>query len=593
MSAWLVLTLGVWLAVHALLAWPLRHLLVRRGASPSLTLGLFAFLFALASALRGVFAWADWELEDQAPVFWVGVCIAAVLAGVVGAVKARRMPVLELSLALALMFELALCIALVGSAHASVASPPWRALLVAPAALGLCGYFGASLGYVLRGSGDIDLRLGYESLVGRRFLLSKASPVLSTVTTISVIGVALGVWLVLVSLGILSGFETDLQRKIIGANAQVVLQRDDLAPVQLDAALLERVSKAPGVVAAAPFIEGEVAIASSSNYNGAQLFGINPQSSPAVLAVLTQLVDGTLAPLMDETMPKTAADDGDNDDNGESADAEFQAPAALANIVIGIEMAKGLNVKVGDKVRLISPMLTALTPIGAVPKSLGFRVAAIFSSKMYEYDARYAYISLAAARHFLELGPDDITGLQLRCIDPERTEKIGSAAVQAAGRTELQALDWKKRNQTLFAALKLERVVAFVVLVFIILVASFSIVNTLTMSVIEKRKEIAILKTMGARDIGVMKLFLVQGLVVGSVGTFMGATLAVVSMKLLERFGFWIPGEVYYIDSLPVKLELSDVVLVVLAALLITWDFAVFPALRGSQLRPVEGLRDG
>jgi lipoprotein-releasing system permease protein len=264
-------------------------------------------------------------------------------------------------------------------------------------------------------------------------------------------------------------------------------------------------------------------------------------------------------------------------------------------VVIGVEMAKGLNVKVGDKVRLISPMLEVLTPIGPAPKSLGFRVVAIFSSKMYEYDARFAYVSLPSARRFLETEPDAVSGLQLRCTDPERTDRIGALALAplSGGDARFEALDWKRRNQTLFSALKLERVVAFVVLVFIILVASFSIVNTLTMSVIEKRREIAILKTMGAHDVGIMKLFLVQGLLVGAFGTAIGGGLGVGTMKLLERFGFWIPGEVYYIDSLPVKLEPANVALVVAAALLIVWDFAVFPALRGSRLQPVEGLRDG
>jgi lipoprotein-releasing system permease protein len=568
--------------------WPLSHFLRQRGGSLQVFGGLSIGLLLAGLVLRLIFAQAGFDIEDNTPFIWGWVCASATLAGLLGAAWARRMPVWELVFANLLVLELATLLALFVSADEGLAAPPLRILLVAPAALGLCAYFGASLGYLLWGSGDTDLRLGYESLIGRRFLLSKASAVLSTVTTISVIGVALGVWLVLVSLGILAGFESDLQRKIIGANAHVVLQRDDLTPVQLTPESVERVARTPGVVAAAPFIEGEVAIASSSNYTGAQLFGIDPSGSPEVLAVLKQLQQGALEPLLDEMNGGTlhaAAEAG--------ATAEFAAPAALANIVIGVEMAKGLNVKVGDRVRLISPLLEVLTPIGAAPKSLGFRVAAIFASKMYEYDARYAYVSLPAARRFFELDAADVTGLQLRCTDPERTERIGTAAAQALGHSELRALDWKRRNQTLFSALKLERVVAFVVLVFIILVASFSIVNTLTMSVIEKRKEIAILKTMGARDIGIMKLFLVQGLVVGSSGTLIGATCAVTTMKLLERFGFWIPGEVYYIDSLPVKMDAADVVLVVLAALLIVWDFAVFPALRGSQIQPVEGLRDG
>lgn len=580
--------LAALLMAQGALLWPLGRFLRGRGGSLKVLAWLSAGLLGSATALGCVFVLGGLDIDQHTPFMWAWICLSATLAGIVGAALARRMPVWELSVAILLLLELASVLALLVSADAGLAAPPVRFLLVAPAALGLCAYFGASVGYLLWGSGDTDLRLGYESLIGRRFLLSRASPVLSTVTTISVIGVALGVWLVLVSLGILAGFENDLQLKIIGANAHVVLQRDDLMPVQLTPGSIDRIAQAPGVVAVAPFIEAEVAIASASNYTGAQLFGIDPARSPEVLAVLKQLQEGSLDPLAAEMVPKAAAEAAGAADTG-----EFTAPSVLANIVIGVEMAKGLNVKIGDRVRLISPLLEVLTPIGAAPKSLGFRVAAIFASKMYEYDARYAYISMAAARRFFELGPDDVTGFQLRCNDPERTERIGMAAARALNNDDLHALDWKKRNQTLFSALKLERVVAFVVLVFIILVASFSIVNTLTMSVIEKRKEIAILKTMGARDIGIMKLFLVQGLIVGTFGTLIGASCAVGTMGLLERFGFWIPGEVYYIDSLPVKMDAADVVLVVLAALLIVWDFAVFPALRGSQIQPVEGLRDG
>ena len=559
-----------------------------------------AFL-AAAAGLVLLFEGANLDLEQHSMVLWTWVCSAAVLVGMVAAARAQRVPTLELALAALPALEIAAWAAFAASVGGGgLAAAPIRALLVAPAALALCSYFGASVGYLLWGAGQMDLQLGYEGLVGRRFLLSKASAVLSTVTTISVVGVSLGVWLVLVSLGILAGFENDLQRKIIGANAHVVLQRHNVKPFVPAADLTGWVESTPGVVASSPFVSGEVAIASYSTYQGALLFGIDPQRSPAVLAVLGQLEQGSLASLVDEmagvqrpSNPSNPSNPNDPNDPQDAASAsEFTAPAPLAGIVIGVEMAKGLNVKVGDRVRMVSPLQEVLTPLGPAPKSLGFRVAAIFSTKMYEYDARYVYVSLPAARRFLEIGDADVTGLQLRCNDPELTGRVGQAVLQRAG-DGFDALDWKQRNQTLFSALKLERVVAFVVLVFIILVASFSIVNTLTMSVIEKRQAIAILKTMGARDVGIMKLFLVQGLLVGAFGTLIGTLAGVGSMKALERFGFWIPGEVYYIDSLPVKLETADVVLVVLAALLIVWDFAVFPALRGSQLEPVEGLRDG
>jgi lipoprotein-releasing system permease protein len=255
-------------------------------------------------------------------------------------------------------------------------------------------------------------------------------------------------------------------------------------------------------------------------------------------------------------------------------------------------------VGVGDRVRIISPLLEQMTPLGMAPKTRDFRIVGVFSSQMYEFDARYVYVSLPTARDFFELDPGQLNGVHLAATDPDRSESAAGEAVamlqaRQPGPRGWEALDWKARNQTLFAALKLERVVAFVVLAFIILVASFAIVSTLTMSVIEKQKEVSILKTMGARDVGVMKVFLVQGTLVGAFGTLVGVVIAMITVVLIERIGVGIPGEVYYIENLPVHVSAGDVVLIVLAALLIVWDFSVFPAIRGSRLEPVEGLRDG
>jgi lipoprotein-releasing system permease protein len=574
-------------ALQLLLLLPARGFLRRRGVSWTVTGWLSAAVLGAAVSLWILFRRFDLDLEHHADLMWAWLCVSVLVAGVVCAARTRRMPIWDLGLAMLLVLEAAAVLAFARADSEGLAGPAARALLVAPVTLGLCAYFGVSVGYLLwGGSGRVDLRLGYESLVGRRFLLNKASPVLSTVTAISVVGVSLGVWLVLVALGVLAGFENDLQRKIIGANAHVVLQTKDASPFDVDEAAVRRLSTTGGASAASPFAEGEVALASHTNFTGALLFGVDPERAPHVLSVLAEISQGSLQPLVDEMRPAPA------EQELHDADLEFPPPAPIANIVIGVEMAKTLNVQEGDKIRALSPVLEVLTPVGMAPKSVSFRVAGIFSSKMYEYDARYAYVSLRAARRFFELGERAASGIHLATPDPDWSDRVGRVAAASLG-DRFEALDWKRRNQTLFSALKLERVVAFVVLVFIILVASFSIVNTLAMSVIEKRKEIAILKTMGARDVGVMKLFLVQGLVVGAFGTFFGAAMAVATVWLLKRFGFWIPGEVYYIDALPVNLELGDVVLVVLAALLIVWDFSVFPALRGSRLEPVEGLRDG
>jgi lipoprotein-releasing system permease protein len=529
-----------------------------------------ACLLALGLGLYALFAIFNLNLEQHASLLWLGVCIGAFITGLTCGRKSDGIASRELAIAALLAVLAAGCLAVVTHTQLSMSSAPFRALLIAPLAIGLVAYFGASWGYLLWGGGRLDWRLGYEGFVGRRFLLHKSSPVLSTVTTLSVMGVALGVWLVAVSLGILSGFENDLEKKIIGANAHALITKSDSEPFALTQEMLSKAQKTPGIIAVSPYVTGEVAIASASNYTVAELFGIDPKLSQTVLKVFKNMRAGSLDGLFENRDPTVSK--------------------SIPKLVLGIEMAKALNVEVGERVRVISPAQEILTPFGVMPKTLTFEVAGIFSTKMYEYDSRYAYVSLAPARRFFELEPDNVTGLHVLTDDPQFSER---ASDNVASQLQLQSLDWKARNQTLFASLKLERVVAFVVLVFIILVASFSIVNTLTMSVIEKAKEIAILKTMGAKNVGIMKLFLVQGLIVGASGVCIGALMALGTVVVLQRFGFWIPQDVYYIDALPVDLTISDLLLVVLAAMLIVWNFAVYPALRGAQLTPVEGLRDG
>lgn len=548
--------------------------------------------FLIAGGLVfGLFVVAGFDLEHDGTLLWTAVAVAAVVLSALASALHERTAAWELAAAiLGVMFAAGAAAAAVSGegADSGLASAPVRALLVAAPLLILCGYFGSSVGFLLRGSGETDAQWGYEARVGRRFLLSKASPVVSTVTTISVVGVSLGVAAVMVSLAVLAGFENDLREKIIGAHSHALLQRTDRRPFTFADAERQTLSDTPGVVAFSPVIEGEVAVASRSNYSGAIVLGIDPNQSKGVLKVLDQVIAGSIDPLTRELTPILAAEAPD-----EALDAEFAPPRPLPNIVIGAEMARSLSVQTGDTVRMLSPTLGTLTPVGLTPKSLGFRVAGIFASKMYEYDAKLAFVSSSAARGFFELPERSMTGMLVQVEDPDTSDRVGAALLEELANPAFNVLDWKSRNQTLFAALKLERIVAFVVLAFIILVASFSIVNTLTMSVIEKRKEIAILKTMGARDVGIMKVFLVQGLTVGAFGTLLGAALGLTLIGVLKAYGFWIPDDVYYIDSLPIHLEPLDAVLVVAAALLIVWNFAVFPALRGSQLAPVEGLRDG
>lgn len=561
----------------------------RRGWDRPLALSLSLGFSSAGAAIALSFPAFGLDLEHDDELLWSSISLVAALVAGVASAWRKRTAGWELLSAIGVVLLGSSALAAEQSGQ-GLASAPIRALLIAPPVLLLCGYFGSSMGFLIRGSGETDAQWGYESAIGRRFLLSKASQVVSTVTAISVVGVSLGVAIVMISLAILAGFETELREKIIGAHAHALLQRNDRRPFVLGSQELEVIRTTKDVVASAPVIESEVAVASRSNYVGALMMGVDPERSRSVLTILESIIEGSIDPLTQEV---GRAPEAEGDQESADTESEFAPPRALPHIVIGIEMARSLSVRPGDTVRLLSPTLGTLTPMGIAPKSLGFKVAGIFSSKMYEQDAKLAFVSTETARDFLEIPKDSVTGMMLQVEDPDFSDRVGQDLRMRLGTAPFTVVDWKSRNQTLFAALKLERVVAFVVLAFIILVASFSIVNTLTMSVIEKRKEIAILKTMGARDVGIMKIFLVQGLTVGAFGTLLGAGIGLAIVGLLEAFGFWIPDDVYYIDSLPVHLEPQDAILVVVAALLIVWNFAVFPALRGSQLSPVEGLRDG
>lgn len=569
-------------ALHLGLGVPLARWVRSRNGRLSAIGTALVFLVGGMGLGAGVLTWLELTPERIPTAAWATVSLVTAGAGLFQARIFRTMTPLESGIALWLTFEVALLWLLGFGGRFDLASTPARVLLIAPALGALWGYFGLSVGYLLWGGRQRESLLGYEGSVGRRFLLSKSSSAISTVTTISTLGVALGVWLVIISLGILGGFERDLRTKIVGANAHVQIKAKGGGSFPADAVSAEGVRGISQVLSVAPFIEGEVAFAGSANYAAGTLVGLDPTRSAEVLDVFSTAIEGDFKELLLAPPPAAVAPER----------GEFPAPAPIPGIVLGVEMARSLSAVLGDRVNVISPALEVLTPFGPAPRILGFRVVGIFETKMYEYDARLAYVSLESARRFFQEAPEHISGLHVKLHDPEWVTHAAPALKATIG-PEFTTLDWMERNQTLFSALKLERVVAFVVLAFIILVASFSIVNTLSMSIIEKQKEIAILLTMGARSIGIMKIFLVQGMLIGGFGAVLGGAAGSATAFALKRFGLWIPDDVYYIDSLPVHLEAGDVVVVVLAALLIVWDFAVFPAFRGSQLQPVEGLREG
>ena len=426
--------------------------------------------------------------------------------------------------------------------------------------------------------------LPFEWALSLRYLKAKRQQLfISLITWISVGGVAVGVMALIVVLAVMSGFEDLLKHKIVGTNAHVVvLQLDSPRLVDYEQ-VLERVRQAPHVIAVTPFAYSQVMLSSRTNAMGVVIRGIDPRREPSVTDLAKNIREGGLERLSEEV--------------ARAANVEEEGPSRLPGIVLGRELAKNLNTFLGDEITVVSPIGT-ITPAGMMPKYRRFEVVAIFDSGMFEYDTSLAFISLPTAQRFFNLG-DAVTGLQVKVDDVDRAPQVAQELRRALG-FPYWTRDWTEMNRNLFAALRVEKVTMFVILALIVLVAAFNIVSTLIMMVMEKRRDIAILKAMGATRRAIMKIFVLQGLIIGTAGTVAGAIGGVVLASSLERIRGILervlqmsvfPKEVYYFDQLPVKLQGLDFTLIVLAAIVLSFLATLYPAWNAARLDPVDVLR--
>ena len=403
--------------------------------------------------------------------------------------------------------------------------------------------------------------------IATRYLRAhRQSGFITLLTGISIAGVAVGVTALLTVLAVMNGFENEIQSRIAGTDAHVVLLGETASGVKDGDALAERARRVAGVVGVAPFTYTKAMVIHGGITEGMVVKGVSLSAERGVTTV-----GANIQPPLD-SIPRLT-------------------PQGEPGIVLGSELAARLDARVGDRVVLASLSGAAQSALGVVPRLRAFRLVGIFTSGLYTYDSSFGFTSVAAAQEFFDLG-EAVTGIEVKLADMFDAPAASARLLAALGEPGLRANNWIELNRNLFTWMKLEKTVMFVILALIVLVAAFSIVSTLFMVVIEKRRDIGVLKSLGASRAVVLQVFLCEGLLIGGLGTGIGAALGGGLIAVLQRYPFVrLPGDVYFIERLPVRPEAGDFAAVILAALILCLAAGLYPAWRASLLDPVDAIR--
>jgi lipoprotein-releasing system permease protein len=417
--------------------------------------------------------------------------------------------------------------------------------------------------------------MSYELTISLRYLRSRRSQkFISLITWISVGGVALGVMALIVVIAVMSGFGKNLRDKILGTNSHVSVTNVMDSGMSNYEAIVRQAETTEYVSGASPFILSQVMLVHKDRVAGVVIRGVDPQRAGSVSDLKKNVVEGKLTDL--ESPATDSAADG---------------------IILGKELSVRLGVGLGETLSMVSPV-SRITPMGMIPKINMVTVVGLFESGMYEYDSSLAFISIATAQRFFSM-KDRVTGVEIRVTDIYKADEV-AAALQKSMRFPYLVRDWMRLNKNLFSALRLEKITMFIILVLIILVAAFNIISTLFMVVMEKNKDIAILKSVGASRLSIMKVFCWQGLIIGVSGTFFGCLGGFTIVPYLNEivgviewlFGIKVfPNDVYYLNRLPSEIQWVESFMIVVFSIIICFAASLYPAWRASRLDPVDGLR--
>ena len=410
--------------------------------------------------------------------------------------------------------------------------------------------------------------MAVEYFIGGRYLKARQKQAFITlITLLSMAGITVGVMALIIVIGVMKGFEDDLRSRILGGQSHVVIKHEDGA-VSGYHQLVKEVEKIDGVEAATPFNDVQGVLRSRHSISPAKIKGIDPATAGRVIKTLKNV-----------SLPDDASLTGQEGD-------QIKLPA----IVLAQELARSLGVKTGDIISLISPGKSR-SSVFQTPVMKQFEVSGFFRSGLYEYDNSFAYIHIKDAQKVLRMG-DSVTGIEVRVDNIYKARKIAKRIDARLG-LPYRAQDWMQLNQSLFQAMKTERRVMFIILTLTILVATFSIASALIMLVLGKTRDIAILKTMGATNKSIRKIFVFNGMVIGIVGTFLGLSLGLLLSTILKHYDIsHLTGGIWYLlNSVPVKLDVLDIIAIIAATLVICFLATLYPAHQAAKINPVDSIR--